>query len=134
MENGQLKTYYSKIVKNNQMSIEKTGTPRIEYIRQNEIIENVKKGELFKKEKNNYFNEIMNKELFAKNIREYSNNIIKYIQETISYKTKKDSLEALQFTLVKHEQQLFNPTVNKDLNEIKNIYSARYNELNKIYT
>ncbi len=133
MENGQLKTYYSKIVKNNQMSIEKTGTPRIEYIRQNEIIENVKKGELFKKEKNNYFNEIMNKELFAKNIREYSNNIIKYIQETISYKTKKDSLEALQFTLVKHEQQLFNPTVNKDLNEIKNIYSARYNELNKIY-
>ena len=76
----------------------------------------------------------MNKELFAKNIREYSNNIIKYIQETISYKTKKDSLETLQFTLVKHEQQLFNPTVNKDLSEVKNIYSARYNELNKIYT
>lgn len=133
IENGQLKTYYSKIVKCNQMSIEKTGTPGIEYIRQNEIIENVKKGELFKKEKNNYFNDIMNKELFEKNIKDYSNNVIKYIQDTISYKTKKDNLSALKLMPIKHEQKTFNPTVNKDIVEIKNIYSERYNELNNIY-
>ena len=131
--NKNIKKYYTKIIDNNLMEIEKKGNPSIEYIKQNEIIENVKKGELFKKENNKYFDNILNKDLFSKNIKEYSTKVINYIQESIRLKLHKESLESLNFKLEKRTDKNYIPTINKEINDITDLYKDRYNELNKIY-
>jgi len=131
--NKNIKRYYTKIINNNLMEIEKKGNPSIEYIKQNEIIENVKKGELFKKENNKYFDDILNKDLFSKNIKEYSTKVINYIQESIRLKLHKESLESLNFKLEKRTDKNYIPTINKEINDITDLYKDRYNELNKIY-
>lgn len=133
IENKQIKNYYSKIAKENSISIEKKDNPIIEYIKQNEIIDNVKKGELFKRENNDYFSEIVNKDLFKKNIKEYSQKVIKYIQDTISINEKINNLDSISFMIEKRDNKKFIPTVNSEITDINNKYIARYNELSNIY-
>ncbi len=128
-----IKPYYNKIIKSNFMDLEKIGTPSIEYIKQNEIIDNVKKGELFKKENNNYFDSINNKDIFKKNIKDYSIKLISYIQGTITAKNKVDSLEKLNFSPVIITEKNYIPSINKEIEDIKDLYKDRYNELNRIY-
>ena len=131
--NKNIEKYYTKIIKNNSIEIEKKGNPSIEYIRQNEIIENVKKGELFKKENNKYFDDIPTKNLFSVNLKNYSNNVIDYIQKSIELKLQKDSLESFDFKLEKRIDKNYIPIINKAINDITDLYKDRYNELNKIY-
>ena len=134
IEGKQIKPYYSRIARENSISIEKENNPMVEYIKQNEIIENVKKGELFKKENNNYFDEITNKELFKKNIKDYSIKVIKYIQESINIDTKIKSLDSLNFKLEKRDWKRYIPTINKEIADIKNEFRDRYSEMNNIYS
>lgn len=128
-----VKSYYNRIIKSNFMEVEKKGVPSVEYIKQNEIIDNVKKGELFKKENNNYFDNILNKDIFKKNIKDYSIKLINYIQETITFKHKIDSLEQLNFSPSIITEKNYIPSINKEIDDANDVYKERYNELNRIY-
>lgn len=133
ISSSNVKSYYNRIIKSNSMEIEKKGAPSVEYIKQNEIIDNVKKGELFKKENNNYFDNILNKDIFKKNIKDYSIKLINYIQGTITIKNKIDSLEQLNFSPVIISEKNYIPSINKEIDDVIDVYKERYNELNRIY-
>lgn len=133
ISSSNVKSYYNKIIKSNSMEIEKKGVPSVEYIKQNEIIDNVKKGELFKKENNNYFDNILNKDIFKKNIKDYSAKLINYIQGTITIKNKIDSLEQLNFSPAIISEKNYIPSINKEIDDVIDVYKERYNELNRIY-
>lgn len=133
ISSSNVKSYYNKIIKSNSMEIEKKGIPSVEYIKQNEIIDNVKKGELFKKENNNYFDNILNKDIFKKNIKDYSIKLINYIQGTITIKNKIDSLEQLNFSPAIISEKNYIPSINKEIDDVIDVYKERYNELNRIY-
>ena len=64
--NKNIKRYYTKIINNNLMEIEKKGNPSVEYIKQNEIIENVKKGDFLKKKITNILTIFLIKIYFQK--------------------------------------------------------------------
>lgn len=133
ISSSNVKSYYNRIIKSNSMEIEKKGIPSVEYIKQNEIIDNVKKGELFKKENNNYFDNILNKDIFKKNIKDYSIKLINYIQGTITIKNKIDSLEQLNFSPAIISEKNYIPSINKEIDDVIDVYKERYNELNRIY-
>lgn len=133
ISSSNVKSYYNRIIKSNSMEIEKKGVPSVEYIKQNEIIDNVKKGELFKKENNNYFDNILNKDIFKKNIKDYSIKLINYIQGTITIKNKIDSLEQLNFSPAIISEKNYIPSINKEIDDVIDVYKERYNELNRIY-
>lgn len=133
ISSSNVKSYYNRIIKSNSMEIEKKGVPSVEYIKQNEIIDNVKKGELFKKENNNYFDNILNKDIFKKNIKDYSIKLINYIQGTITIKNKIDSLEQLNFSPAIISEKNYIPSINKETDDVIDVYKERYNELNRIY-
>lgn len=133
ISSSNVKSYYNRIIKSNSMEIEKKGVPSVEYIKQNEIIDNVKKGELFKKENNNYFDNILNKDIFKKNIKDYSIKLINYIQGTITIKNKIDSLEQLSFSPAIISEKNYIPSINKEIDDVIDVYKERYNELNRIY-
>ncbi len=133
ISSSNVKSYYNRIIKSNSMEIEKKGVPSVEYIKQNEIIDNVKKGELFKKENNNYFDNILNKDIFKKNIKDYSIKLINYIQGTITIKNKIDSLEQLNFSPAIVSEKNYIPSINKEIDDVIDVYKERYNELNRIY-
>ncbi len=133
ISSSNVKSYYNRIIKSNSMEIEKKGAPSVEYIKQNEIIDNVKKGELFKKENNNYFDNIINKDIFKKNIKDYSIKLINYIQGTITIKNKIDSLEQLNFSPAIISEKNYIPSINKEIDDVIDVYKERYNELNRIY-
>ena len=133
MSNQKLKTYYTKIINKNSLWIETNGIVSSEYIKQNEIIDNVKKGELFKKENNNYFENIPTKDIFKTNIKNYSTELITYIKKSISMKNHVDNLEKLNFAPKMIAEKNYVPTVDKEIGNQQNLYKDRYIELNKIF-
>lgn len=132
INNKKVKQYYTKIINKNKLGITKKNAPTIEYIEQNKIIEDVKKGELFKNSQEKYYEDIKSKEKFGSGIKKYSEDLKKYILKTIDIEKKAQTLNEYSFLPQKISKNRYVPTINKKIDNIVNDYTERNEKVGEI--
>ena len=127
-----LKPCYKELKKINDVDKIVEGNPKIKYIRQNQIIDDVKEGKLFNNSNTEYYKEIKTKDTFKKRVKKYSEDLIKYIQESISINSQSDSLKDCILDIKNSSTKNFVPIAKNDLDINDNLYEDRINALQEI--
>lgn len=125
-----LKKHYKNLADKNKVTKKINGQPNIYYVEQNQIIDQVKKGELFNNSK--YYNSIATKTSFKESIIKYARDIIDYINYNIETEKAKEKLDDVMIKLVVEKENLFIPTVKIDIQTSFNKYKARSEALENI--
>lgn len=125
-----LKKHYKSLADKNKVTKTINGQPNIYYVEQNQIIDQVKKGELFNNSK--YYNAIATKTSFKESIIKYARGIIDYINYNIETEKAKEKLDEVMIKLVVEKENLFIPTVKIDIQTSFNKYKARSEALENI--
>lgn len=125
-----LKSHYKKLAEKNNVAKNTNGKPNIYYVRQNQIIDEVKKGELFNN--STYYDAISNKQIFKENIQKYARNLIEYINYNIETEKQKNKVEQSKISLKIEHDNLFIPTVKVDISTSLNKYKTRREVLENI--
>ena len=125
-----LKKHYKNLADKNKVTKKINGQPNIYYVEQNQIIDQVKKGELFNNSK--YYNSIATKTSFKESIIKYARDIIDYINYNIETEKAKEKLDEVMIKLVVEKENLFIPTVKIDIQTSFNKYKARSEALENI--
>lgn len=128
--NNELKKYYKSLAEKNKVSKRVSGQPNIYYVEQNQIIEQVKKGELFNNV--NYYNPIVTKTAFKENIQKYAKDLIDYINYNIETEKTKNKLNEGKISLLLEKDNLYIPTVKIDIQTYLNNYKSRSDTLENI--
>lgn len=76
---SKLKNEYKAIKKLNEIEVIELGKPSKEYIKQNQIIDDVRAGKLFSTSHENKYKDITTKQTFKARINNYANKLIKAI-------------------------------------------------------
>ena len=130
LNNNELKKHYKSLAEKNKVSKRVSGQPNIYYVEQNQIIEQVKKGELFNNVK--YYNPIVTKTAFKENIQKYAKELINYINYNIETEKTKNKLNEGKISLLLEKDNLYIPTVKIDIQTSLNNYKSRSDTLENI--
>ena len=128
--NEKLPKHYKSLAEKNNVSKKVNGNPNIYYVQQNQIIDQVKKGELFNNSK--YYNSINTKTVFKDSIQKYAKDIINYIIYNIETEQMKNKLEECQINLLIEKENLYIPTIKIDIQTTLNKYRIRSDSLDTI--
>ena len=107
-----------------------SGQPNIYYVEQNQIIDQVKKGELFNNSE--YYNPIATKTSFKESIQKYAKDMIDYINYNIETEKIKNKLNEGKISLILEKDNLYIPTVKIDIQTSPNKYKSRSESLENI--
>lgn len=118
-----LKKHYKNLADKNNVTKKIKGQPNIYYVEQNQIIDQVKKGELFNNSK--YYNTIATKTSFKESIIKYAQDIIDYINYNIETEKVKNKLDDAKIKLVVEKENLYIPTAKIDIKTLLNKYKNR---------
>ena len=127
-----LKPCYKELKKINDVDKIVEGNPKIKYIKQNQIIDDVKEGKLFNNSNTEYYKEIKTKDTFKKRIKKYSEDLIKYIQDNISINSQSELLKNCILDIKNSSAKNFVPVAKNDLDIDDNLYEDRINSLQEI--
>lgn len=127
-----LKQCYKELKRINEVDKIIEGNPKIKYIKQNQIIDDVKEGKLFNNSNTEYYKEIKTKDTFKKRLKKYSEDLIKYIQESINISSQCELLSDCVLEVKNSALKNFVPVSKNDLNIIDNVYEDRINALQEI--
>lgn len=127
-----LKSYYKTLKQVNGVEKILEGTPNIKYIKQNQIIDDVKKGNLFNTSNTEFYKEIKSKDTFKKRIKKYSEDVIKYIQKNISVNSQFESLKKQNILIKDDDTKNYVPIIKNDLNIGENLFEERITSLQEI--
>ena len=125
-----LEKHYKNLVEKNKITKKTNGQPSIYYVKQNQIIDEVKKGELFNNAK--YYEPIPTKSAFKDSIQKYAKEIIEYINYNIETEKIKNKLEEGKVNLIVEKENLFIPTAKIDIQTSLNKYKTRSEALENI--
>lgn len=125
-----LKKHYKSLAEKNNVTKKVNGQPNIYYVEQNQIIDQVKKGELFNNSK--YYNPIATKTSFKESIQKYAKDIIEYINYNIETEKIRSKLDGEKISLIVEKENLFIPTVRIDIQTSLNKYKTRSEALENI--
>lgn len=129
-----LPSYYDKIVKENNIKIIYNNTPEIEIIKQGDIIEKVKRGELFNDKSERYYINISTISDFKTGIENFIEDLKKYIYFKIDFKNREEKInskkiEIKEFTNSKN----YYPSLNIDIHTEENNHELRLGKFMEIY-
>lgn len=127
---NELEKHYRNLVEKNKITKKTNGQPSIYYVEQNQIIDQVKKGELFNDTK--YYEPISTKTTFKDSIKKYSKEIIEYINYNIETKKLKNKLEEERINLIIEKENFFIPIAKIDIQTSLNKYKTRSDALENI--
>lgn len=127
---NKLPSYYEKLKKQNNIKIDKVGSPKIYYVRQNQIIEQVKKGELFKD--SDLYNEINSISTFKSKIKKIAEDLIDYIKYNIRIRNKLDEINNSSIYIKDSNSKIFIPKGKIDIKTKENIYINRKDTISEI--
>jgi len=109
-------TCYDSLIKANDIRIEYNDDSfqesGINYIKQGEIIEKVKKGNLF--DDKNYFSDITTKDIFKINIKNYFEKVCDYVNKNIDKNRLLDELSKLNLNITPIDNNFYYPVLNSD--------------------
>lgn len=127
-----LKSDYKDIQKKNKIQKEDIGNPNIEYIKQNQIIDDVKKGRLFDTSAKEFYKQITTKETFKTRIKNYSKKLLNYFDGNIKRKEIVLKLQSLELTLKNNIFVNTVPTIDIDLTLKDNVFEDRVTKIKEI--
>ena len=125
-----LKKHYKSLVEKNNVTKMVIGRPNIYYVEQNQIIDQVKKGELFNNSE--YYNPIATKTAFKESIQKYAKDMIAYISYNIETEKTRKKLDDSKVNLILEKDTLYIPTVKIDIQTTQNKYKSRSETLENI--
>jgi len=125
-----LKKHYKSLVEKNNVTKMVIGKPNIYYVEQNQIIDQVKKGELFNNSE--YYNPIATKTAFKECIQKYAKDMITYINYNIETEKIRKKLDDSKINLILEKDTLYIPTVKIDIQTTQNKYKSRSEALENI--
>ena len=124
---------YKELKKLNILDKELEGVPKIEYIRQNQIIDDVKEGVLFNTYSEEYYKPINSKATFSRRIKKFSDNLIKRIEHNINVKKQEGELSNTELLLKIDLKENHIPIIKNDLKLVDNEITDRLSILDAIY-
>lgn len=134
---GNPERVYKKLIEENKIKIQYNDASfqqnSINYIKQGEIIEQVRNGNLFDDNDKVYFDDISTKDVFAIQIKKYFDNIYYYVNNNIKKHEYLNNLSNTSLTINPIDKNFYHPVIKadiilEDINEDK----KRLDELNKI--
>ena len=132
-----IEKHYKKLINENNIKIEYNDSSfqknGVNYIKQGEIIEKVRDGNLFDDNDDIYFENISTKDVFSIQIKKYFDNICTYINKNIKKYDLLNNLTKTNLTITPIDKNFYHPVLKTDidLNDISTD-KARLDELNKI--
>ena len=133
LTDSKLKNEYKAIKKQNEIEVYELGKPTKEYIKQNQIIDDVRSGKLFSTSSGNKYKDIATKQTFKTRINNYATKLIKSINKNIEVEELKNSLENIIFTPVSELYEIAVPNIKNDLLVVENELEERVERLQSIY-
>lgn len=133
LTDSKLKNEYKAIKKQNEIEVYELGKPTKEYIKQNQIIDDVRSGKLFSTSKGNKYKDIATKQTFKTRINNYATKLIKSINKNIEVEELKNNLENIMFTPVSELYEIAIPNIKNDLLVVENEFEERVESLQSIY-
>lgn len=130
---SKLKNEYQAIKKLNEIEVIELGTPSKEYIKQNQIIDDVRTGKLFSTSHENKYKDITTKQTFKTRINNYANKLIKAINKNIEIEELKNNLENFIFEPASELYEIVIPNIKNDLSIVENEFEERAESLQSIY-
>lgn len=128
-----LKKEYLNIKKINDISVIKRGIIKKEYIKQNQIIDDVRDGKLFDNANETYYKNITSDQTFKNRITNYSKKLILSINKKIDLKEKIEQLDNMSIELITEEYRNMIPTIKNDIDTLENESESRLENLQNIY-
>lgn len=132
-----IEKYYKELIEKNNISIEYNDSSfqknEINYIKQGEIIEQVRNGNLFDDNNKVYFEDISTKDVFSLQIKKYFDNICTYVNKNIVKNELFNNLSKTNLVITPIDKIFYHPLIKTDieLDDI-NVDKNRIDELNKI--
>lgn len=132
-----IEKYYKKLIEKNNISIDYNDSSfqknEINYIKQGEIVEQVRNGNLFDDNNKVYFEDISTKDVFSLQIKKYFDNICTYVNKNIVINELFNNLSKTNLVITPIDKKFYHPLIKTDieLDDI-NVDKNRIDELNKI--
>lgn len=130
---SKLKNEYKAIKKLNEIEVIELGTPSKEYIKQNQIIDDVRKGKLFSTSHENKYKDITTKQTFKTRVNNYAIKLIKAINKNIEIEELKNNLENIIFAPASELYEIVIPNIKNDLSIVENEFEEHAESLQIIY-
>lgn len=130
---SKLKNEYKAIKKLNEIEVIELGTPSKEYIKQNQIIDDVRKGKLFSASHENKYKDITTKQTFKTRVNNYAIKLIKAINKNIEIEELKNNLENIIFAPASELYEIVIPNIKNDLSIVENEFEEHAESLQIIY-
>lgn len=127
-----LKQCYKDLKTINEVDKIVEGYPKIKYIKQNQIIDDVKEGKLFNNSNKDFYKNISTRDTFKLRIKKYSENLINYVEESIKIHSQEDMLDNYILEIKKDSAKNHVPIAKNDLNITDNLFEERINTLQDI--
>lgn len=122
---------YNIINEKNEIEVQYDNSPEILYIAQNEIINQVRNGELFKNK--DFYNSIETIEVFENKLRNFADKLKKWIEKNILIAEKSKSINEITFQIRTDCKKIrYYPILNIDIETRNNEDKERYNKITKI--
>lgn len=116
---NKIEPYYKKLIASNKMSkIEVTKNIKIKTIKQGEIVKQVREGNLF--ENKDYFENIDTKDAFSTRIKNYFDNVLKYMLFQIKKETEYNKLSNMNLTITPINKNLYWSILESEI-ELENV-------------
>lgn len=134
---SQSEKYYKKLIEKNNIKIEYNDSSfqknEINYIKQGEIVEQVRDGNLFDDNDRVYFEDISTKDIFSIQIKKYFDNICSYVNKNIKKLDLIDNLPKTNLIIKPIDKNFYHPVIKTDIDlEDINTDKSKLDELNKI--
>lgn len=131
-----LETYYTKIVKDNNLSINRSDNllqDQVKYVKQGEIVKSVRDGKLFDTDNAKYYDDVVTINTFRSAISTYFDDIVLYVKKKILIKSLFSKMQQAIVEIKITSGINYNTLIDSDLKIADNsLYKARLVTLNSI--
>lgn len=124
--------YYKKIIDLNKIKYDNKNLRKI-YVKQNSVIEKVKKGTLFKNDDIVFYNDILTKERFKKRIKNYFEKLISSVNKNIMLEKKYQTVMESKLEIKINTDDNYIPHIDCNYSVSSNFIFDRFSQMNDIY-
>lgn len=129
-----LPKYYDKIIKENSIEVSYKSEPNIEIIKQGDIIDKVKNGELFSDTNERYYLDIPTISDFKSGIENFTEELKKYILFNIEKNSRKEKIDNKEIEIKELiDIKNYYPSLNIDIQTEENYHQQRLAKIKEIY-
>ncbi len=125
LDGSDIKPYYKKLIKDNNLSVRKTKNftqDYINYVEQGSIVEQVRDGTLFDDSNDNYYVDISSKQVFAAAIYSYFDSLVSFVKRQISIESAFKKMNTSEIKVEISNGTFFNPVISLDISVNENDY------------